>query len=181
MLKYNHLLRFIFVSFLILVQGCNNRNNDISDADREFMTMAGSAGIMEVEMGKLAVANAIRQDLKNYGQMMVKEHSDFNIEFKQMLEKIGEKVPDGMNERNSQMVEELSKLRGQTFDSAYAMHMVEDHKLGVQKFSEALNIAKNQDYKNFLEKGLRIVSVHYKEALKLTDGIVNQESIPNRP
>ncbi|MEI6950736.1 DUF4142 domain-containing protein [Paraflavisolibacter sp. H34] len=166
------ILRFLWSSSLLAaVFSCGNESHgDISQADREFLAIAGSAGIMEVEMGKLAVRFAIRKDLRQFGEMMVDQHSKFNEDFHRLLGKINVQVPEGMNEINRKMVEHLARERGRAFDSLYVVHMVDDHRLGVEKFKEALQIARNEEYKKFLDQGLHIVSLHYKEALSLQAG-----------
>jgi len=118
-------------------------------------------------MGKLALQHATRPELKSYGKMMVNEHTSFNQEYKDLLKRIGEQGADRMNPQNQAMVDKLALQRGSAFDSAYVHHMVSDHKLGVEKFTEALEVAKNEDYISFLKKGLTIVKHHYEEALKL--------------
>lgn len=163
-----YLNQSLLVSLFLLFYSCSNKPiRDISDQDRMFLQIAGSAGIMEVEMGRLALQHATRPELKSYGEMMVNEHTSFNEEYKELLKRIGEQGADQMNPQNQAMVDQLALQRGTAFDSSYAKHMVSDHKLGVEKFTGALEVAKNEDYISFLKKGLTIVKHHYEEALKL--------------
>src|SRR5437868_6013679 len=45
---------------------------------REFMNKAAMGGMAEVEMGKLAQQNASSPRVKNFGDMMVRDHSSAN-------------------------------------------------------------------------------------------------------
>ena len=45
-----------------------------------FAVKAGSGGMMEVELGKLAQQNAQSQRVKNFGSMMIRDHSKANKE-----------------------------------------------------------------------------------------------------
>jgi predicted outer membrane protein len=47
--------------------------------------------------------------------------------------------------------------------------MITDHMVAVGEFQNALQRAKNSDYKKFLENGTIIVKHHYEMAKKLKD------------
>jgi putative membrane protein len=147
----------------------NSCDNHISDEDRAFMKEAGSAGLMEVKMGQLTVEKASTKNIVDFAKMMVKEHTQFNDEFTQLLKKLHESLDIQMNERNRQMVDELSKLNGKDFEDKYVDDMITDHMVAVGEFQNALQRAKNSDYKKFLENGTIIVKHHYEMAKKLKD------------
>src|ERR1039457_6658698 len=49
-----------------------------SAADQEFMQAAAQGGMTEVKLGDLATQKGLRDDVKELGQMMVKDHSAIN-------------------------------------------------------------------------------------------------------
>ncbi|WP_169788227.1 DUF4142 domain-containing protein [Rufibacter tibetensis] len=140
---------------------------DLSDQDKMFLEIAGSAGIMEVELGKMAVEKGTRREVVEYGGMMVKEHTEVNQKFRKLLERLDVEIPEGMNERNTQTVKEHAALSGKEFDERYVQTIVEDHKLATEMFKKALSVAKNENYKEFLSSMIPIVEMHYHMAQRL--------------
>ncbi|WP_345243132.1 DUF4142 domain-containing protein [Nibrella saemangeumensis] len=129
-----------------------------------FLNIAGSAGIMEVEMGKLAQQKGVRADVKRYGDQMVDQHTKVNEEFRALIKRLNVEVPETMNERNQQMVRELAALEGAAFDAKYIDTMIADHQLATEKFQEAHDIAKNKEYKDWLARMIPVVDEHRKMA-----------------
>ncbi len=162
----------LFLVLSILLGSCQEEG--LSENDKMFMSLAGSAGIMEVEMGKLAQQRGVRTDVRRYGDQMVKEHTEINVEFKQLAERLQVEVPDQMNERNQQMVRDLAALQGNQFDAKYIDTMIADHQFAVEKFGEAHAMAKNKAYKTWLAKMIPVVKHHLHMAQHLkasrTDG-----------
>ncbi|MDP4213901.1 MAG: DUF4142 domain-containing protein, partial [Bacteroidota bacterium] len=79
---------------LFAVQACNNSTSSDSHEDSvdsakavnktvqpvqkdasDFAVAAANGGMMEVELGKLAQEKAVSQRVKDFGSMMVKDHS----------------------------------------------------------------------------------------------------------
>ena len=67
--------------------GCN-----ISNEDREFLILAGNAGLLEVKLAQLAISKTSNAKIAAFAKMMVDERSRFNEEFIHMLKRIHEKV-----------------------------------------------------------------------------------------
>jgi putative membrane protein len=152
-----------------------DNHDNINPDDREFLSLAGSAGLLEVELGKLALQKTSNGKIISFAQEMVKEHTRFNKEFVLMLKKIHEKIPLELNQSNKEQLESFSKMTGEEFDKAYVDFMVNDHKNAVNLFDKFLKTAKNQVYKKFLEDGSRIVKHHYKMAKKLKEETFNKK------
>ena len=53
-------------------------SSTVASADRQFAAKAAQGGLAEVEMGKLAQANAQNDRVKSFGERMVKDHSAAN-------------------------------------------------------------------------------------------------------
>ena len=58
----------------------------VSAADQEFMQAAAQGGMTEVKLGELAAQKGLRDDVKEFGQMMVKDHSAINDDLKALAE-----------------------------------------------------------------------------------------------
>lgn len=102
-----------------------------------FAVKAASGGMMEVQLGQLAQTKASSKAVKDFGQMMVTEHSKANDQLMQIAS--GEKIilPKSMLPKNQSVVDQLSGLSGKEFDKAYMSKMVDDHKEDIEEFQKA--------------------------------------------
>src|SRR5690606_9501857 len=75
--------------------------------DADFAVKAADGGLFEVQLGKIAVANASDQGVKDFGQMMVDDHGKANEELMALAKQKGIVLPTAPSEDN---VEEIKKL-----------------------------------------------------------------------
>ena len=66
----------------------------VSMADKNFILAAAQGGMTEVKLGELAAQNGKRDDVKAFGQMMVKDHSAINDDLKALAAQKGVTLPD---------------------------------------------------------------------------------------
>src|SRR5512133_1073134 len=135
--------------------------------DLAFVNEAASAGLMEVQLGKLAQQKATSQQVKDFGRMMERDHSDANTKLKAAMQKVGIAVPSNMIEKHEDNVESLSKKSGADFDKAYVDLMVKDHKEDVNKFEKASSEIQDASLKQWVSSTLPVLKKHLAEAEKL--------------
>jgi putative membrane protein len=85
------------------------------------------AGLAEVQLGKIATEQAASADVKAFGQMMVKDHSQAGDELKQVAAQLKIQPPTQLDQKHKDLVDKLSKLRGAEFDREYMNAMVQGH------------------------------------------------------
>ncbi|MDX5348050.1 MAG: DUF4142 domain-containing protein [Hymenobacteraceae bacterium] len=145
------------------------------DDQSEFMTKAASGGMMEVELGKMAQEKAQTQEVKDFGAMMVKDHSAANEELKQLAAQKNITLPDSMSEGHMDHVKELREKTGMDFDKAYMSLMVEDHQEDVEMFEEAANNMQDADVKAFASKTVTTLRQHLDKAKQVKEKVDNMK------
>jgi putative membrane protein len=85
------------------------------------------AGLTEVQLGKMAMERAAQADVKAFGQMMVKDHSQAGDELKQVAAQLAIQPPAQLDQKHKDLVDKLSKLQGAEFDREYVNAMVQGH------------------------------------------------------
>ena len=85
------------------------------------------AGLAEVQLGKMATERAANADVKAFGQMMVKDHTQANNELKQLASQLKVQTPTELDQKHKELVDKLSKLQGSEFDREYMNAMVQGH------------------------------------------------------
>jgi predicted outer membrane protein len=69
----------------------------IASDDKHFVMKAAESGMEEVEMGQLALRQASSEEVKQFAQRMIDDHSKANSELMQLAQRKGIMLPETMN------------------------------------------------------------------------------------
>jgi putative membrane protein len=139
----------------------------VSAPDSAFITKAAEGGMAEVELGKLAEKNGEREDVKNFGSQMVRDHGKANENLKSIAAKMNVPVPDKMSAKHQGAIDNLSKTTGAAFDTGYIARMVVEHEKTLLLFEGAQSQVSNEDLKKFIAETLPVVRSHLEMAKKM--------------
>ena len=137
-----------------------NAATTISTTDQDFMLAAAQGGMTEVKLGELAATNGTRPDVKEFGQMMVTDHTAINNDLKALAAQKGVALPDSLDAKHQAMVDKMSALTGADFDKAYIAGMIKDHKKDAKEFKAESAATQDADIKSFLDKSIPVVEAH---------------------
>ncbi len=150
----------------------NTSSADISMAgDRDFIMDAASGGMMEVELGKMASTSAASAKVKEFGRMMVTDHTKANTELKSVAAKKNVTVPATPAEKHQNHINDMKAKKGADFDKDYVDMMVDDHKEDISKFEDESKNGKDPDVKAFATKTLPVLQKHLKSIQAIQDGM----------
>jgi putative membrane protein len=99
----------------------------ISAGDRDFVEDLTIAGKTEVELGNIAKERAASSEVKQFGEMMVRDHSKAGEALKQVAMQYAIPQPAGLDKPHTDLKNKLSGLTGAEFDREYMRAMVEGH------------------------------------------------------
>lgn len=143
--------------------------------DQAFVTKAMEGGMAEVELGKLAADKSQSQDVKQFAQKMVNDHSQMGDKwFKPVAKEIGVSEPKGPSKKDKKLIEKLQGLSGQQFDTEYIQAMVKDHKEDLKEFQNEAQAAQDPNVKQIAEQGTKVVSQH----LQMIEQIAQNHNVP---
>jgi putative membrane protein len=108
----------------------------VSKDGADFLVNAYSGGLAEVQLGSLAQANSSNKDIKAFGAMMVRDHSDHGVRLKAVADSLHVTLPVTISESQQKMIADLQKRKGKDFDKAYISRMVSDHKDDISEFEK---------------------------------------------
>lgn len=140
-------------------------------ADRDFIMEAASGGLMEVELGRTASTAAASAKVKEFGRMMVTDHTKANTELKAIAAKKNITVPAMPAEKHQTHINELKEKKGAEFDQAYVDMMVNDHQEDIQNFTNEAQNGKDPDVKAFASKTLPVLQKHLKSIQTIQEGM----------
>ena len=144
-----------------------NNTGGVSEAQNDFVNTAATAGMMEIELGKAAQANGASAGVKDFGSMMVTDHTAAANELKSIASKNNIAVPSAMTSEQDMHVKDMSAKKGAEFDKAYIGMMVEGHEKVLAAFKKAATEETNADLKSFAIKTAPVIQKHLDKAKNL--------------
>ncbi|WP_345953583.1 DUF4142 domain-containing protein [Mucilaginibacter sp. PAMB04168] len=139
--------------------------------DAQFAVEAANGGMAEVELAKLAQTKATNAKVKEYAEMMIKDHSKANTELMDLAKTKNITLPTTVGADQQTVMADLQKKSGADFDKAYVDAMVKDHDKDVSLFEKASTDAKDPELKSFAVKTLPVLKMHQQHIKVIQDGM----------
>jgi putative membrane protein len=160
----------------------------ISAGDRDFVEDMAIGGMAEVELGRMAMERGASPEVKQFGDMMVEDHSKAGDELKQAAIQHSIPMPAALDQKHQDLKTTLSNLRGAEFDREYMKAMVDGHedvvdrlqtRASEDRFGDDKGEVKPERSDNPVEaalnqwaaKALPTVRHHLDEAKRINDGL----------
>jgi len=144
-------------------------------ADRAFLLDAMEGNKAETELATLAQQKAGASAVREYAQMLQKDHSTANTKLKSIASEAGAADNDpALKPEHTQLKDRLSKLEGAAFDKAYMAEMVKDHEKDVQKYQKASTSLQHAGLKSYATETLPTLKQHLDHARKVAQGSGSQ-------
>jgi putative membrane protein len=128
--------------------------------DSGFLKNAAEGGISEVELGQLAQQKATNSAVKDFGAMMVKDHTAANEKLKALAASKQVSLPDSSSVMQKATRTKLNMLSGDTFDKSYIKGMIEDHKTDIKEFQKEASQGKDPEARAFAAATLPTLQGH---------------------
>ena len=115
--------------------------------DTEFVVSAADAGMMEVQIGSLALSKASSAKIKEFAQTMIDDHTTANEELKALAQAKNITLPVALSDKHQKKYNEMAEKSDTEFDKEYCDLMVKDHKDAVDLFKNAADKSKDTELK----------------------------------
>ena len=140
----------------------------MDDSVKDFFETAGSAGLFEIEAGKLAQAMGTSPEVKAFGAKMVTDHEKAADELEKVADEKGVKLPGALLKRHQKMLDDLKDEKpGKEFDNTFRRYMIASHKEAVSLFDESARKSADRDVKAFAARTLPTLQHHGSMAERL--------------
>jgi putative membrane protein len=130
--------------------------------DASFYKHAAQGGIAEVEAGNLAQQKSSNQKVKDFGAMMVKDHTAANDKLKALADSKSVSLPSTSSVRQMAAKAKLEVLSGETFDKSYIKGQVKAHQNTIALFRKEIASGQDPDAKAFAKETLPTLRSHLK-------------------
>lgn len=139
-------------------------------SDKTFVKKAIMGNNAEIDTAKMALQKSQNQQVKDYAQKMVDDHTKMLDSLHTLAQSDNIKFEDKPTPMGQKLAAKLQTLDGAAFDKAYINGMVKDHKEDVKEFSTEINHGKKQDVKDAASQSLPIIKQH----LQMVEGLQKQ-------
>jgi putative membrane protein len=143
----------------------------VGSADMAFAQKAAQGGMAEVKLGQLAVRNGASDQVKQFGQRMVDDHSKAGDELKGLASQENLTLPTSVNAKDQATIDRLQNLKGAAFDKAYMRDMVKDHQADIADFQKEANSGADAGLKSFATKTLPTLQEHLRMAKEASQSV----------
>jgi len=133
----------------------------------DFVDKVAISDMFEIQSSQLALSKSPDADTKPFAEKMMKDHGETSAELKQLVQsgKVKEQPPTALDDEHKRKLDDLAKLSGKEFDSAYDRAQKEGHEQAVALFEAYAQSGDNPDLKQWAAKTLP----HLKEHLAMAD------------
>jgi putative membrane protein len=135
------------------------------------MQKAAYSSLLEIEMGRYAQQNAVNSRVKNFGAMMVRDHTKANDQLKALAAKKNVTLPVTLDQDHLDKMNKIKEKKGAEFDKEYMSHMVDQHEKDTDMFRRQSENGQDQSLKDFAGKTLPTLITHQDSARKINDAI----------
>ena len=160
----------------------------VSAGDRDFVEDLMIAGMAEVELGRMAMDRAASAEVKQFADMMVRDHTKAGAELKQVATQHSIPTPTALDQKHQDLKTTLSNLKGAEFDREYMSAMVDGHedvvdrlqtRASEDRFGDDKGAVKPESSDNPVEAALNQWAAaalpttrhHLDEAKRINDGL----------
>ncbi len=152
----NRILLSILVSAPLAAYGAD------ASPDSSFYKQAAEAGIAEVDAGNLATQKATDAKVKEFGAMMVKDHTAANDKLKALAATKSVTLPKRASVGQMATQTKLKALSGETFDKSYIKGQVKAHQDTIALLEKEVASGQDAGAKAFAQSTLPTVQAHLK-------------------
>jgi putative membrane protein len=134
-----------------------------SSPDSAFYKNAAEGGLAEVELGILAQKKSNNESVKDFGAMMVKDHTAANNKLKDVAASKNILLPASASMGQMATKAKLEVLSGDTFDKSYIKGMIKDHQEAIAMFKKEAVSGQDPDAKAFAVATLPTLRAHLEK------------------
>jgi putative membrane protein len=135
--------------------------------DQKFLDMAAQTDMLEAHLGQMAADQAAGQEVKDYANMLVTDHTADYQQLTALAAKDGLNIPKGLDAAHDKMIAPFEKLKGVAFDSRYIHEMIAGHTEAIGVYTRESADAQNADVKAYAGATLPALQKHLDGAQDL--------------
>lgn len=159
----------ISMSGAVAIHAQGDASAPASQMDKHFVTEALRGGMAEVALGRMAAEKGNSDDVKQFGQKMIADHTELGDQMKGVAAQIGVEPPTMLPPKDLALETKLKTLSGDAFDQAYIRAMVKDHERDLAAFNEEVTAGTSAAVTGAAARGAKVVQEHLNMIRKIAE------------
>jgi len=129
---------------------------------QQFADVAGVANMFEIQSSQAALQKATSQDIKDFAQRMIDDHTKAGDDLKAAADAQGITVPSELDDAHKQKLDQLNAASGADFDTTYVQMQLDAHHQAVDLFDNFSKAGEDGQVKDFAATTLATLQDHEK-------------------
>ena len=138
-----------------------------NNADLLFAQLAAAGGMAEVEFARMTTARSETQAIRDFADLMVKDHGLANDRLKELAEAAKIPLPENITPDHLEVKKRLEGLEKTAFDVAYIKTQIVEHQKTVQLLEWEINSGQDAQLQRFAADTLPKVLHHLQLAQRI--------------
>jgi putative membrane protein len=135
--------------------------------DESFFKKAAEAGMAEVDAGHMAQEKGTSQAVKDFGAMMVKDHTAANNKLMKIAAAKDVELPKGAGVMSKAREKTMDLKSGESFDKDYIQGQIKAHEDTIKLLQKEIDTGKDADAQAFAKETLPKVKMHLEKVNQL--------------
>jgi putative membrane protein len=142
----------------------SQRDSDQSSDAKAFLREAISGNSAEIALAEVAQRKSQNKDVKQFAEMIRKDHRQANEKIKPLAEAHGLTINQPLDSKHQKKLERFQSMSGAQFDKEYVTDMLKDHQKDIGKYEKAVENVKESDVKQYAQNTLPTLRQHLQHA-----------------
>jgi putative membrane protein len=140
-------------------------------SDQKFLETAAQTDMVEANLGSLAQDVAASDPVKDYGRMLVTDHTQDYQALQTLAQQTQLTVPTAIDaDHNKSMIDPFHRLKGAAFDHKYIHEMIAGHTEAIALYKKEAHDAQNPAIRSYAEQTLPTLQKHLDDAKAIEQG-----------
>ncbi len=138
----------------------------LTENESDFLITAAEGRMMGALEGKAAIKKGTTSEIKNYGQLMIRDQKTMLADLKNLARTLSAVLPDTISSEKQNGLKNLLEKESKKFDRKFVKMMKIDHRRDIKLFTKAKNYD-NAKIKAFAAQYLPLIESHLEKAKAL--------------
>jgi putative membrane protein len=134
--------------------------------------------VAEVKLGQLATERAQSLQVREYAEMLRKDHTKSLEKASSLASEIGIPASSELTAQQQKQFESLQKLSGDEFDTTFLSQMVRNHQSDIAKFSAQAEDGSDPEVMAFAKESLPTLQAHLEHAQSIQSSLKSAAQSP---
>ncbi len=136
--------------------------------DCEFVMEARKGGLTEVELGKLGIAHAEDERVRDLAKHLMHEHHRANRQLVALAKNKNLEIPTEIDAERQALIDRLGDLGRDDFEREYMKAVLKDHLRSISIFQQESQTGEDRELRDFAAFQLPILQAHFRMAKSIT-------------